>query len=359
MIDQGTVRALGVSDEQLRAIIDRETGRLRRRVALYRGERLPFDLTGRVVIVVDDGIATGVTDTAALRAVRSRNPERLVLAVPVCAPAVASHLASEADEVVTLLEPPSLDGVGRWYRDFSQVTDEEVLRLLHSSDGNGGPDTREVSVETDGMFLPGSLFVPADPIGIVLFAHGSGSSRHSPRNVAVARRLHGLGLATLLFDLLTEAESGDRANVFAVELLESRLAGATRWVRERDELHALPVGYFGASTGAAAALIAASQLPSQVSAIVSRGGRPDLAGSALREVRSPTLLIVGGHDREVLQLNRQAQVLIPAQCELAIVAGAGHLFEEPGTLAEAAELAGEWFSEKLGAAKRSATAMGG
>ena len=359
VIDQGTVRALGVSDEQLRAIIDRETAELRRRVALYRGERLPFDLTGRVVIVVDDGIATGVTDTAALRAVRSRNPERLVLAVPVCAPAVASHLASEADEVVTLLNPPSLDGVGRWYWDFSQVTDEEVLRLLHSSDGNGGPDTREVSVETDGMLLPGSLFVPADPIGIVLFAHGSGSSRHSPRNVAVARRLHGLGLATLLFDLLTEAESGDRANVFAVELLESRLAGATRWVRERDELHALPVGYFGASTGAAAALIAASQLPSQVSAIVSRGGRPDLAGSALREVRSPTLLIVGGHDREVLQLNRQAQVLIPAQCELAIVAGAGHLFEEPGTLAEAAELAGEWFSEKLGAAKRSATAMGG
>ena len=129
VIDQGTVRALGVSDEQLRAIIDRETAELRRRVALYRGERLPFDLTGRVVIVVDDGIATGVTDTAALRAVRSRNPERLVLAVPVCAPAVASHLASEADEVVTLLNPPSLDGVGRWYRDFSQVTDEEVLRL--------------------------------------------------------------------------------------------------------------------------------------------------------------------------------------------------------------------------------------
>jgi putative phosphoribosyl transferase len=354
VIDEATVRALGVSSDQLQSIIERETAELRRRVGLYRGERAPFDLAGRTVIVVDDGVATGVTDTAALRAVRKRKPERIVLAVPVCAPETARALEAEADEVVTLLTPPALDGVGRWYRDFAQVPDEEVLRLLHSSNGNGGPSTLEVLVETGGIRLPGSLVVPADPVGAVLFAHGSGSSRHSPRNVAVARRLHGLRLATLLFDLLTEEESQDRANVFDVDFLAERLIGATRWVREHEGIGSLPLGYFGASTGAAAALIAAAQLPKEVEAVVSRGGRPDLAGSALREVKAPTLLIVGGHDREVLALNRRAQGQIPGRCELAVVPGAGHLFEEPGTLAEAAELAGGWFGEWLGAAKAGA-----
>ena len=359
VIDQATVSALGVTEDELRSIIDRETAELRRRVALYRGERPAFDLAGRTVIVVDDGVATGVTDTAALRAVRRHQPEHVVLAVPVCAPEVADRLAEEADEIVTLLTPRSLDGVGRWYRDFSQVPDDEVLRLLHSSNGNGGPRTREVMVEAGDLRLPGELFAPADPIGIVLFAHGSGSSRHSPRNVAVARSLHRVGLATLLFDLLTSEESGDRAKVFDVELLGERLAEATRWIRGEQGLQSLPLGYFGASTGAAAALIAAAKLPAEVDAIVSRGGRPDLAGSALREVKAPTLLIVGGDDREVLGLNRSAQALIPAPCELAVVAGAGHLFEQPGTLAEAAELAGDWFAEKLGAAKATAAAARG
>ena len=207
VIDQGTVKALGVSEGNLRSVIDREAAELRRRVALYRGERPALDLTGRIVIVVDDGVATGVTDTAALRAIRSRGPEKVVLAVPVCAPEAARMLAKEADEVVCLSTPPSLDGVGRWYRDFSQVSDDEVLRLLHSSNGNGGPDTREVTVEAGEVRLPGELFVPPKPIGLVLFAHGSGSSRLSPRNVAVARGLHRAGLATLLFDLLTAEES--------------------------------------------------------------------------------------------------------------------------------------------------------
>jgi putative phosphoribosyl transferase len=358
IVDQGTVRALGVSDQQLQSIIDRETAELRRRVALYRGDRPAIDLAGRTVIVVDDGVATGVTDTAALRAVRRLDPERVVLAVPVCAPESARALEQEADEVVALLIPPALDGVGRWYRDFSQVSDDEVLRLLHSSNGNGGPSALEVTVAARGLDLPGSLFVPGDPQGVVLFAHGSGSSRHSPRNVAVARRLHGMGLATLLFDLLTEGESSHRANVFAVELLGERLAAATRWARDRDELRSLPLGYFGASTGAAAAMIAAAKLPDQVEAVVSRGGRPDLAGPALPQVEAPTLLIVGGEDREVLALNRRAQELISAPCEIAVVPGAGHLFEEPGALAEVAELAGDWFAARLGKAGRAAVSAG-
>ncbi|MGZ5326069.1 MAG: phosphoribosyltransferase family protein [Solirubrobacterales bacterium] len=351
VIDHRAVRALGVSDTELREILDRETAELRRRADLYRGERAPLELAGRTVILVDDGVATGVTNTAALRAIRTRGPKQIVLAVPVCAPEVAEMLAVEADQVVALLRPPALGGVGRWYEDFSQVPDDEVLRLLHSSDGNGGPETREVTVESGEVNLPGDLFVPPDPVGTVLFAHGSGSSRHSPRNIAVARMLHRFGLATLLFDLLTPEESRDRANVFAVELLGRRLVDATRWVRAEPELDSVPLGYFGASTGAAAALIAAAQLPREVDAVVSRGGRPDLAGSALRGVDTPTLLIVGGDDTEVLRLNRQAQEMIPARCELAIVKGAGHLFEEPGTLAEAAELAGEWFKNELGIAR--------
>ena len=349
VVDQGTAAAIGVSDKQLRAILDRESAELRRRVALYRGDRAALDLEGRTVIVVDDGAATGLTDLAALRAVRRKGPAHVVLAIPVSAPEVAVRLREEADEVVALLTPQSLDGVGRWYRDFSQVSDDEVLRLLHSSDGNGGPAVREVVVETETMALPGELSVPSDPGGLVLFAHGSGSSRHSPRNRAVARAMHGAGLATLLFDLLTPEESEDRRNVFAVDLLGERLAGATRWAREQPPLSSLPIGYFGASTGAAAALIAAARVPTEVDSIVSRGGRPDLAGEALREVEAPTLLIVGGMDTEVLELNRRAQALIPGRCELAIVDRAGHLFEEPGTLAEVAHLAADWFRETLGA----------
>ena len=346
VIDSRIARAGGVSDRELREIIDRETAELRRRVALYRGDRPAMDLSGRTVIVVDDGVATGVTDQAALRAVRRQEPKRIVLAVPVAASESAARLAEEADEVVTLLNPVALDGVGRWYRDFSQVSDEQVLRLMHDSNGNSAAPG-ESSVEIGDSNLPGTLFVPPEAIGLVLFAHGSGSSRHSPRNVAVARRLHRFGLATLLFDLLTEEESRDRANVFAVELLATRLVEATRWAGSRSDLQSLPIGYFGASTGAAAALIAAAQIPSKVRAVVSRGGRPDLAGSALLHVKAPTLLIVGSHDPEVLELNRRAHALIPARCEIAVVAGAGHLFEEPGTLAEAGELAGSWFRDHL------------
>jgi predicted phosphoribosyltransferase/pimeloyl-ACP methyl ester carboxylesterase len=356
VIDSSTVQALGVDEDELKAIINREAAELRRRVALYRGDRKPFDLEGRTVIVVDDGVATGVTDTAALRAIRRQEPERLILAVPVCSPDAADRLASEADEVVALLTPPLLDGVGRWYSDFSQVPDEEVLRLLHGSDGNGGPATVGVTVEAEGKRLPGELYLPPDPIGVVLFAHGSGSSRHSPRNIAVARRLHRERIGTLLFDLLTPEESRLRHMVFDVDLLGERLAAATRWAREQPELGSLPIAYFGASTGAAAALIAAASMPSEVSAVVSRGGRPDLAGPRLREVVAPTLLIVGSLDRDVLRLNRQAQAMLPGRCDFEVVTGAGHLFEEPGTLAEVAELAADWLSEQLVATE--ATAVG-
>ena len=194
--------------------------------------------------------------------------------------------------------------------------------------------------------LPGRLCLPAPPTGLVLFAHGSGSSRHSPRNEFVASVLHEAWIGTLLFDLLTEQEATDRANVFDIGLLADRLLAAVRFVGGLEPTRHLPLGLFGASTGAAAALVAAALEP-RVSAVVSRGGRPDLANRRLRAVRAPTLLVVGGLDADVLALNEQALAELDCEKRLAIVPGATHLFEEPGTLAEAARQAAEWFAAHL------------
>jgi len=205
---------------------------------------------------------------------------------------------------------------------------------------------RDVEVASADVVLPGSLAVPAEPTGVVVFAHGSGSSRLSPRNEQVAGKLNGAHLATLLFDLLTAEEALDRRNVFDIELLARRLESATTWVAQDAEVSHLPVGYFGASTGAAAALWAAAA-DMRVRAVVSRGGRPDLARRRLTAVRAPTLLIVGGFDPVVLSLNESASELLRCECELRIVPGATHLFEEPGALETVAELARDWFAEYL------------
>lgn len=195
--------------------------------------------------------------------------------------------------------------------------------------------------------LPGSLDVPLQPRALILFAHGSGSSRHSPRNRQVAQVLHGCDLATLRFDLLTEDEADEGSNAFDITLLAGRLLQALEWQRGQPSLSALPCGLFGASTGAAAALAAAAEEATAVYAVVSRGGRPDLAGAALPRVVAPTLLVVGGNDPEVLRLNRAALSALRCECELAVVPGATHLFEEPGTLEAAARLAADWFVAHL------------
>ncbi len=194
--------------------------------------------------------------------------------------------------------------------------------------------------------LPGRLALPAAARGLVLFAHGSGSSRFSPRNQHVASVLHESWIGTLLFDLLTEQEAADRVNVFDLGLLGARLAAAIAFVRSQEQTAPLPLGLFGASTGAAAALVAAAHDP-DVAAVVSRGGRPDMAGASLARVHCPTLLIVGGHDAEVLALNRLALEHLGGEKQLAVIPGATHLFEEPGTLDEAARLAAEWFARHL------------
>jgi dienelactone hydrolase len=220
-------------------------------------------------------------------------------------------------------------------------------------------ETRPVSIPADGVVLQGDLTLPRGARGIVVFAHGSGSSRLSPRNRMVARMLQDSGFGTLLFDLLTAREEAvdaiTRGLRFDIELLAGRLAGATQWLGTQPPTRALRVGYFGASTGAAAALVAAARLPSLVHAVVSRGGRPDLAGPYLRKVSAPTLLIVGGADAAVIPLNQGALAQLFCEVkELKIVPGATHLFEEPGTLEQVAHLAGQWFARFLGPQTRAA-----
>jgi len=206
---------------------------------------------------------------------------------------------------------------------------------------------RSVEMSLSGAVHEGILGLPDRPRGLVVFAHGSGSSRHSSRNRFVAKQLHEVGMATLLFDLLSEAEDRVYENRFDIDLLADRLVRASGWVAEQPELAELPQGYFGASTGAAAALKAAARLPDTTRAVVSRGGRPDLAGDALPLVVAPTLLIVGGADTQVIELNRWARERMQATSEMAIVPGATHLFEEPGTLFQAAQLAADWFTRWL------------
>jgi len=293
---------------------------------------------------------------------RAHGAARVVLAVPVASQQSTLSLRDVCDEILCVEVPEPFWAVGEWYQDFSQTTDDEVVRLLDLAAGVGAgvPDDPpgagatpagggEVVVASGHVELAGTLVVPNDPVGTVVFAHGSGSSRHSPRNRYVAGVLNEAGLATLLIDLLTVDEELDRANVFDVELLAGRLSDAARWVHHVPQLAALPTGFFGASTGAAAALWAAAEPGCEVAAVVSRGGRPDLAAPHLGAVTAPTLLIVGGYDDVVLDLNRQAQAQLRCESDLTVVPGATHLFEEPGTLEQVAALARDWFVDKFGA----------
>jgi dienelactone hydrolase len=211
--------------------------------------------------------------------------------------------------------------------------------------------TRPISIPVDSTGIQGDLTVPEHSAAIVVFAHGSGSSRHSPRNKYVAQALNDAGMTTLLIDLLTADEESvdiETAHLrFNIDLLAHRLSAVTGWLRTQPATEKLHIGYFGASTGAAAALVAAAAHPKDISAIVSRGGRPDLAGTHLKGVRAPTLLIVGGNDQIVIELNRQAAAELPARYRLEIIPGAGHLFEEPGALEHVAILAREWFEDHL------------
>ncbi len=363
VLNEEVVRRLGIPEEYIERITDRETAEVERRLKHFRGDRPEPDVRGRTTILVDDGLATGVTARAAIEALRRRRPRRLVLAAPVCAAQTAELLAPEVDELVCLEAPPDLGAIGFWYRDFAQTPDEEVIELLERArrTERGAAtatqpveepvEERPAKIPVGQVELEGNLGVPEGARGVVLFAHGSGSGRNSPRNRYVAGVLREAGLATLLMDLLTtEEEEADLRTGhlrFDIGLLAQRLAGATDWLTENPLTRNLRIGYFGASTGAGAALVAAAKRQEAVGAVVSRGGRPDLAGDALPLVKASTLLIVGGDDVPVIGMNREAFARISAQKRLEIIPGATHLFEEPGTLEEVARLAAGWFVRHL------------
>lgn len=357
ILDSRVMSMAGVSEHELEAVERRERAELQRRAELFRKSRPRVELYGKVAVIVDDGIATGSTVKAACRVARGLGAVRIVVAAPVAPIDVAERLAGDADEVIIVEQPASFYAIGQFYLDFNQTTDGEVTALLErvakapvgsqAADlpkrGAAGYDG-DVHIAAGEVSLEGRLSLPPDSTGTVIFVHGSGSSRHSPRNRHVAHALNQARLGTLLFDLLTPAEELDRANVFDIELLARRLIEVTGWLTRFEEWPSQPVGYFGASTGAAAALRAAASLGPDIASVVSRGGRPDLTGPRISDVVAPTLLIVGSLDTVVLDLNRRAQAQMRCETELEIVPGATHLFEEPGALDHVATLARQWFT---------------
>jgi len=342
VVSNDVIELVRVSARDLERVEREQRELLDSRLMALRAVRPREPLTGRTALLVDDGIATGSTMRAAVRVARAHGAARVIVAAPVAPPDVVSMLLREADDVVVLEQPEPFWAVGNWYEHFDPVSDDDVVALLtHAM----LPMSRDVTLAVDGGHLHGDLVVPPAARGVVVFAHGSGSSRHSPRNRWVAERLQTAGMATLLIDLLTEDEAGLRSNVFDIDVLTARLRTAVARLGELPETHHLPVGLFGASTGAAAALCAAADTEHHVVAVVSRGGRPDLAGPALGRVTVPTLLIVGGDDGVVIGLNEEAAAQLPCVHRLAIVPGASHLFEEPGTLEQVADLAVTWFTK--------------
>ncbi|MGA2932579.1 MAG: phosphoribosyltransferase family protein, partial [Acidimicrobiales bacterium] len=307
--------ALDIGD--IEAVERKERVELERRARQYRGDRPRLDLRHRCAVIVDDGVATGSSARAACQVARAHGAARVVLAVPVASRLAVLSLKDVCDDMLCVDVPEPFYAVGEWYRDFSQTTDEQVVELLQLAasrdddpvapdppDGDALIRDEEVDIPSGDVMLTGRLTVPSGAIGTVIFAHGSGSSRHSPRNRYVAGVLNRAGLATLLVDLLTAEEESDRSCVFDVRMLADRLGDTTRWARGQPEVASGALGFFGASTGAAAALWAAAQPDCDVLAVVSRGGRPDLADPLLPAVTAPTLLIVGGRDDAVLELNR-------------------------------------------------------
>ncbi len=363
VINPEIVDLAGVSENVLAAVQAREQAEVDARAGWYRPVRSREPLDGRTAVVVDDGIATGSTARAACQIARALGAARVVLAVPVAPPGWHARIGADADELVCVSTRRGFRAIGQFYARFPQVSDDEVIACLDRAAVPPSPAQastvraaaaadpagreQEVRPEAGVVRLAGYLTVPENAPGIVVFAHGSGSSRHSPRNRYVAGVLNEAGLGTLLFDLLTPEEEADRANVFDIGLLAGRLAEVTRWLRAQPRAAGAAVGYFGASTGAAAALWAAAEPGAGIAAVVSRGGRPDLARPRLAAVTAPTLLIVGGRDEVVLDLNQRAQAELRCENGLAVVPGATHLFEEPGTLDAAAGLARDWFLSYL------------
>lgn len=346
VLNDDVIRSVGLKHDDVEHAEEREKREVEERVQRFRPGSARRSLRGQTAVIVDDGIATGATAKAACNVARLQGAKRVVLAVPSAPSRWIEANSDIADEIIAYDTSLDLGSVGAYYDHFSQVDDDTVARLLRDArDATFSGDVRIPASESEWM--EGHLEVPFGAKGMVIFSHGSGSSHKSPRNQQVAARLNAAGFATLLFDLLTPAESDDRTRRFDIELLSKRLGATIPWVRTQPHLLDLPIGLFGASTGAAAAIVTATRGKDLIRAIVSRGGRPDLAAKYLERLRTPTLFIVGGDDEEVLELNREAIAKIGGPYSLSVVHGATHLFEEPGALESVIDEAIAYFAEHL------------
>lgn len=345
VLDQTAIEVIAIDENEVKDTVQLEEEELKIKVKNYRGNTPLPNLKGKTAILVDDGMASFATAKAAVEAVKKLNPKKIIFATPVCTRGIIESLRRLTNKVVYLFSPFEFMADGLWYRNFTPITDEEVVDLLKKAQQTL---KKEIQIPVNSVTLEGMLEIPQRAKGIVLFAHGSGSGRFSPRNNFVAKILRDAGIGTLLIDLLTKEEDGIYQTRFDIDLLTQRLAAVTKWLKEQSETKGLNLGLFGASTGAAAALKLASLIgPKVVKTVVSRGGRPDLVEPNLEEVQVPTLLIVGGADTGVLELNQEAYEKLDGEKKLEIIPGATHLFEESGALEKVADLAAEWFKNYL------------
>lgn len=326
-----------LGEEALTALAQKETAKLRQKRRLYTPFRSAVEVKGRVCVIVDDGIATGSTFRAAIKTLQEQEASRIIVAAPVASRQAMDLLRNEGVELCVLKVPANFFSVSMHFEKFPQVDDSTVVNLL--SDKH-----HEATIELEGREkLDAFLKIPKRPKALVIFAHGSGSGRFSTRNQYVAKRLNEEGYATLLADLLTENESNNRDLIFDIDFLAKRVERLITWAGDNSHLKNLPVVLFGASTGAGAAIKVATIATREIGAVISRGGRVDLADEALELLHIPTLLIVGALDALVLDLNRDAMTQMKSQDkELVIVDNASHLFEEPGALEQVADVVIKW-----------------
>ena len=350
IIDRQMCSTHRLTPADIERAVHRGVTEARRQSSIIHDGQSLIDLTGRHVIVVDDGVTSGMRMSAAVSHLRHVGAQTITIAVPVAPRSAIENLQVVADEVICPSVITENCAVDDCYEELTSLSESEIASILRSASHH------EVVMDiTDphglGWQLHGSLGIPRGATAMVVFAHGSGSSRHSPRNREVASSLNEAGFATLLFDLLTEEEESHRDLVFDIDFLARRLTAVVDWCADDERVADMPLGLFGASTGAAAALTTAAYRPHVVRAVVSRGGRPDLAGPALERVEAPTLLIVGGEDYQVIDLNETALKSLGRSSRMEIIPGATHLFEEPGALDKVCLLARSWFDEYLIAAE--------
>jgi len=395
-IHESALKRVGLSGSELQELLKQKQASLQRQIDFFRSEIPMISPFNRNIILVDDGLASGSSARVSLRYLKSHHPKSLTLAIPVCPRKITESLKAECDEFICLYSQEDLAPFSQFYQDYFKVSDSHALRILHGSQKkheshsknssiyassptskshqmkldlphpvlpltsalwspsisqSSQPSIQEIEIYDSScsktpIQLKGILQIPSHCKGIVIFAHGSGSSHLSPRSQIVAQIFHQTGLGTLLFDLLTPDESNSKKNIFNIPQLGARLLLALREIKKRSEIRNLPIGLFGASTGAAAALWSAAHSPHLISSIVSRGGRPDLVLSILPQVSAPVLLIVGSNDTPVIEMNSKASAQLK-NGKLILIPGATHLFEEPGALELVAESASQWFHQSF------------